>query len=597
MEPGSSLGPQYQPFYVSDTLDNTMGEMDDVPQHIGFRTSSARDEPVPTPPSTTEASNRTPISGSRDSLEADRLSREYFKAIFTSIDAEVAEAHVREVLRQSYSQYEPAPLYPIQPGISIEDPKRIFNKDSLPHSTDLIATLRQTGGRLVYSADYPPIAEFLAELEQNPDMLQMSTGRGRNVREWTSTNLPKWYIEVVNDSKVQLICRVCFVAAALKVYDKPMHPAHRLFWSNLTCRAQSNANDKQLVWERTAEKINDLLGEFGLLIILCGFPHKGPIALKDDFPVDRTNCGKFVVDIWELQHLTGKEWHTRVKELFPTRWVPELGIESVNGNTSPNALNARKRKAEVSFATKQTANPGDDPGPSPRKRARVVTFAEPSRKSGREVKARILPQTATDEGGGETVTPIGKLVKSAKLSSLSKMAVPVSRNKIALDASKPKPKLMESTITSSQHPSRSDASTRPKRPLSHRKANPTPPSTPRTLPMPSCLKLTTQQSLNRSPSIELGSRRSSTAVSPVGADSRGSSTSACTVVELAVDSMDGNGKRKRVDEPHDDACPKVVELELTEMQIEEEVAPRRTTRARTSKMTAKSTAAPLIPKG
>jgi len=266
MEPESFLGPQYQPFYISDAFGNTMDETNEVPHYARFHTSSARNEPLPTPQSATVSQTQTSTGKFKDVLEADRLSKVRFEGIFADIDTERAERRVREARQMSYTKYEPVTSYPIETGVIIEDSRHLFGKSIPPEFTDYVVDQLLNGGaRRVYNSEYPPVATFLKKLNQNPHFLQVTPGKGRNVREWTTVDLPNWYTPVITkESKVPLIDHVCFVVAALWVYDQPEHPAHRLFWSNLTCRAQSGTDEKQSVWERTTEIVQRLLGGFGV---------------------------------------------------------------------------------------------------------------------------------------------------------------------------------------------------------------------------------------------------------------------------------------------------------------------------------------------
>jgi hypothetical protein len=266
MEPESSIGPQYQSFCISDTFDDVMDETNEVPFYARFHTSSARDEPLPTPQSTTVARIHFPALKSQHALEADRLSKARFDGIFADMDGERAAENARQI---AYSKYDPVPSYRIGTGVRIKDSRRIFGNHIPPELTEfVIDNLRNRGARPVYNSEYPPVAAFLRKIERSPDQLHVVTGKGRNVREWTTLDLPSWYTSTLNKLKVSFMNRVCFVVAALWVYEKPEHPAHRLFWTSLTCRPQSSADDKQLVWERTAWIVQGLLGEFDGACIL-----------------------------------------------------------------------------------------------------------------------------------------------------------------------------------------------------------------------------------------------------------------------------------------------------------------------------------------
>jgi hypothetical protein len=272
MEPESSIGSQYQSFYIPNTFDDAMGETDEVPFYARFHTSSARDEPVPTLQSITVARTRTSAVKSQHALEADRFSKARFDGIFADMDGERAAENARQ---KAYSNHDPVPSYHIGTGVRIEDSRRIFGNHMPPELSEfVIDNLRDRGARPIYNSEYPPVAAFLRKMERNPDQLHVMTGKGRNVREWTTMDLPSWYTSTLNKLKVPFMNRVCFVVAALWVYDKPEHPAHRLFWSSLTCRPQSSMDDKQLVWERTAWIVQGLLGEFGRACILCNIPNK-----------------------------------------------------------------------------------------------------------------------------------------------------------------------------------------------------------------------------------------------------------------------------------------------------------------------------------
>jgi hypothetical protein len=171
----------------------------------------------------------------------------------------VAEAPAR---LSRYTQFERPQLYPLRTGVSIKDSKRIFQDAPSSSTKHIVSRLLSIDAPLVFNSNFPPVDRLLKTLEQHPDLLQVVAGNGRNVREWTSSELPQWYTRVLEDKRVNFIDRVCFVTAALWAYNNKTHPAHRIFWSSLTCRAQSGADDKQAVWERSVEMIRDLLGAF-----------------------------------------------------------------------------------------------------------------------------------------------------------------------------------------------------------------------------------------------------------------------------------------------------------------------------------------------
>ncbi|KIM92028.1 hypothetical protein PILCRDRAFT_109062 [Piloderma croceum F 1598] len=303
--------------------------------------------------------------------------------------------------------------------------------------------------------------------------------------------------------------------------------------------------------------------------------------MKDDCPVDCTNRSKFVVDILGLQQLTGQERVNRSRKLFPTRWVPELGPEGLGTDVIPSGPRSKKRKAEAP-PTEQPINSGATPAASPRKRVRVISFAEPPRKSGRMAKTKV-PEAHTREDGDAAIPPRNNTKASKLRSALKKTNTPVENAVTA----KAKTQLMATAIA----PSPPDGPARSKRGLSKKKADAALPSSSFTIPpKPSSLTLVTPNLQCRSGSSKSGSPESSTAVSPVSGDSRGSCTSSGTAVESPeVELNKVNGKRKRVDGP-EDIDSKVGET-LTESQVETIVMPRRTTRTRPTKLTAKAAAA------
>jgi hypothetical protein len=303
--------------------------------------------------------------------------------------------------------------------------------------------------------------------------------------------------------------------------------------------------------------------------------------MKDDCPVDCTNRGKFAVDILGLQQLTGQERVNRGRKLFPTRWVPELGPEGLGVDVIPSGPRSKKRKAEAPPATEQPINSGATPA-SPRKRVRVISFAEPPRKSGRVAQAKV-PEAPTRKGGDAAIPPRNN-TKAGKLrSALKKTNTPVQNAVTA----KVKTGLMATAIT----PSPPDAPARSKRSLSKTKADAALPTSSSTTPSkPSSLTLVTLNVQSRSHSSQSDSPGSSTAVSPVSGDSRGGSTSSGTAVESPeVDLNKVNGKRKRIDGAED--IDLKVGDDLTEVQVATVVMPRRTARTRTTKLTAKAAAA------
>jgi hypothetical protein len=296
--------------------------------------------------------------------------------------------------------------------------------------------------------------------------------------------------------------------------------------------------------------------------------HARTIDLKENFPIDSPNCTKLIGDLRDLQLRTGRELRIRIGQLFPTRWLPELGPEGFSeGVALPSVSKTKKRKAEAEQPIGHNSRA--------RKRTRAVTFAEPSRKSSRMVKVKILEMPAHEDDGA-AVTRINKYSKTAKIKSTLKKATVVT--------TKTKLERMETAVTNPS-PLPSDPRTRSMRSLPKRKADATlPPLTSTPPSKPPSLTLVTPQSLNRSTSAELGSPGSSTAVSPVSGNSRGSSTSAGTAVASpAMDSNNKKGKRKRVDEPEDSGS--------RNGEVGEVVVSRRTTRSRATKLVVKAVAA------
>ena len=601
-EPQSSPGPQYQSFSI---FDNTVYDLYEEPRRIGFRTSSARDEGPRASAGLHFETSETPPPRSRDEVEADRLSTEFHSTIFAHIEAEKA-VRARAIItrRKSYAKYDLPPQYPFDTGVSIEDPQNIIQGYIPP---DLVcytlAVILKRGGRLIFDSSYPPVCGFLTELEARPDLLQVVTGNGRNTKEWTSSHPPEWYTRVLEARQVTDIDRVCFVAAALSVYDKKPHPAHRLFWNNFTCRTRSGTIDKQAVWERSVEKIRELLSKslFFRSLILTVLTDEFLLSARGKYiSVKGLNCATLWTDLRELENLSGNEWQTRAKKLFPTRWSSELGIvDGLSRNVLPSSPKTKKhagrttnsgaalrtpprkstrvaaaapdtepqtkkRKAEDN---EQPADASAVPVASPRKRGRIVRFIEPSRKSSVEGKPQTPPVPASDDG-----RTVRKRVNTGKVPSAMKKATSGAKNTTPVVNTKTICLVRE--VNTDAFPSNSRSRPATQLQLSPpKKANVIlPPSKLGTTLNPPPLIVTTVPLLpNRSNSAESGYSGSSTAISPASGHSRNSSNSLGTAVESHVsDSKDQQGKRKRVDESQD-ADVKVAEgIEAT---------PRRSTRA------------------
>jgi hypothetical protein len=226
------------------------------------RMSRARDEPLPIsqlPVDLRIGTSTASFVKSPPSIEADRLSAIFFHGVFAQMEIEADLARKRaEALKYERDKQNDAPtLHLIETGIFLEVSKHGSEK------------------RFIYSVDYPPVADFLKGLEVDPSQLLMET-KGK-VKEWSAVNLPAWYTRILanwqDGAKTDAMDEICFVLAALQVYNMHEHPANTLFWNSLTCRAQSDTADKQAVWERTAAMVEELLGEFGRTFESCDYTY------------------------------------------------------------------------------------------------------------------------------------------------------------------------------------------------------------------------------------------------------------------------------------------------------------------------------------